>query len=39
MDFSILLDNVRPIGQNFLPEGKCILSFLKKHLLPSFISK
>ena len=25
MDFSILLDNVRPIGQNFLPEGKCTL--------------
>ena len=25
MDFSILLDNVRPIGQNFLPEEKCTL--------------
>ena len=25
MDFSILLDNVRPIGQNFPPEGKCTL--------------
>lgn len=23
MDFSILLDNVRPIGQGFLPKEKC----------------
>lgn len=25
MDFSILLDNVRPIGQGFLSKGKCTL--------------
>ena len=25
MDFSILLDNIRPIGQGFPPKGNCTL--------------